>query len=297
MPRLSYKTVPELVEVADVTEQALEDMDDDMSDNTARQIIRERRESVISEVTELLGSKNTLEEVVKEEVKRETSGVWGAMHGKSAWEQIRSPWWILITAFTVIQMTRINYFVATIRSQYEFLLGSYPAAVQVNEFFDVALPLGGLASVPFVGILLDRASTARVLMTLVAFASLIGILGLIPNIVAGYLNVLFFVIYRPFYYTTVSDYSAKVFGFETFGKVYGSMICLSGLLNIGQTGLDYLTKFTFHKNPLPVNIFLLTMASVVGVVLVWFVDTRAKQRDIDQKRARNGGALEAAGFA
>lgn len=75
------------------------------------------------------------------------------------------------------------------------------------------------------------------------------------------------------------------------------MICLSGLLNLGQTGLDYLTKFTFHKNPLPVNVFLLTAATVVGVALVWFVQVMSKRREVEADKARKGGALEAAGFA
>lgn len=294
MPRLSYKTVPELVQQAEETEAAIDDSDDDAaSDMTAHMIRRERRESVVDEITELLGNKNTIEEAIREENKREISGVWGAMHGKSAWEQIRSPWWILICAFTVIQMTRINYFVATVRSQYEYLLGSYEGAVEVNEFFDIALPLGGLISVPFVGFLLDRTSTPRVLTVLVASATLIGVLGLIPNIVAGYLNVCLFVIYRPFYYTTVSDYSAKVFGFETFGKVYGSMICLSGLLNLGQTGLDYLTKMHFGKDPMPVNVFLLVSATVVGVALIAFVTKKSADRKAAEAGARDGGAVEA----
>src|SRR5689334_5571448 len=102
-------------------------------------------------------------------------------------------------------MTRINYFVATIRAQYESLLGSHTAAVALNNFFDVALPLGGILSIPFIGLILDHTSTVTVLAVLVLCSTAIGVLGVIPRALwAGYANVVLFVVYRPFYYTAVS---------------------------------------------------------------------------------------------
>ena len=207
MPKTSYKTVGELVVQA---EEEGEDhpSDDEIEDEGTRTRLqaarRERRESVMSEITELIGSKKGQKQMKKEAEKKNISGVWGALHGKSAGEQMRSPWFILITLFTVIQMTRINYFVATIRPQFEFLLGSYEKAVAMNTFFDIALPLGGVIAVPFIGVVLDNLSTPFVLSVLVAVATLIGIFGILPYEWAGYANICLFVVYRPFYYTTVS---------------------------------------------------------------------------------------------
>jgi len=280
MPTYSYKTVGELV--SQVEDEANEDhpSDDEIEDDTRRAGLqaarRERRESVISEITELLGSKRGQKQIKKEEEKKNISGVWGALHGKSAGEQIRSPWFILITLFTVIQMTRINYFVATIRPQYEYLLGSYDKAVKVNTFFDIALPLGGVIAVPFIGLILDNFSTPFILGTLVTVATFIGIFGVIPHEWAAYVNICLFVVYRPFYYTTVSDYAAKVFGFATFGKVYGLIICLAGLFNFSQSALDALTHKSFNNNPTPVNLILLGIALVVGIALVTFVARRSR---------------------
>lgn len=281
MPQNSYKTVGELV--AQAEDQANDELDTDevIEDETTlarlRAAKRERRASVISEITELLGSKGGQKQVQKEEEKRHISGVWGALHGKSAAEQIRTPWFVLITLFTVIQMTRINYFVATIRPQYEYLLGDYRKAVAINSFFDVALPLGGVISVPFIGVILDNTSTPIVLTLLVATATAIGVLGVIPQMWAAYANVCLFVVYRPFYYTTVSDYSAKVFGFATFGKVYGLIICLAGFFNFSQSGLDALTHKVFDNNPTPVNLMLLGVALIIGVILVWYVIVKARK--------------------
>jgi hypothetical protein len=212
MPANSYKTVGELVVQAEAEAAAEAEEIDGPEDATESdsllaermQAMRERRESVIAEITHLIGSKDAVKQAEKDQETRTKSGVWGAMHGKTATQQILSPWFVLITLFTVIQMTRINYFVATVRSQYQYLLHSYDQAIMVNDFFDVALPLGGVVAIPFIGIILDNTSTTFVLSMLVFVASLIGVLGVIPTMWAAYVNVCLFVVYRPFYYTCVS---------------------------------------------------------------------------------------------
>ena len=72
----------------------------------------------------------------------------------------------------------------------------------------------------------------------------------------------------------MSDYASKVFGFATFGRVYGTIIAFSGLINLSQTGIDALTKGTFNGNPIPVNLFLAAAAFVVGTALVVYVSVQ-----------------------
>ena len=284
MPAKSYKTVGEIItEAENATTE--DDYNDYVTEDTAQrrqlqEVRRQHRESVVSEMTSLLGKSGTKQQRA-EEKKKDISGVWGALHGRSALEQIRTPWFILITVFTVLQMTRINYFVATIRTQYEYLLASYPQAELVNHVFDVALPVGGILSIPFIGLVLDNFSTTFVLALLVTVATTIGILGVLPYLWAAFANVALFVLYRPLYYTAVSDYAAKVFGFHTFGKVYGLIILTAGLLNLSQAGLDALTHKVFHRNPLPVNLVLLVAVLVVGAMLVGFVWYQSKHMKRD----------------
>ncbi len=276
MPKASYKTVGELVKEVEDADDVYEDQVDE---NTAllREEHRQHRQSVVSEITDLLGSKSGAKHFKQEEQKNKTSGVWGAMHNHTVLQQVFSPWFILITLFTMIQMTRINYFVATIRPQYEYILGSYDKAVEINTFFDVALPLGGVLSIPFIGLVLDNTSTVFVLSALVTIATTIGVLGCLPYTWAAYANVSLFVLYRPFYYTTVSDYAAKVFGFRTFGTVYGLIICFAGLFNFSQSGLDALLHKVFNGNPVPVNLILLGSALTVGSALCAYVGARSYQ--------------------
>jgi len=275
MPNASYKTIGELVKQVEEEENVV--FDDQVDEQTAllRDEARHHRHSVVSEITDLIGSKSGIKHFKKEEQKNKISGVWGAMHGKTVLQQVFSPWFILITLFTVVQMLRINYFVATIRPQYEHLLGSYEKAVEVNTFFDVALPVGGILSIPFIGLVLDNRSTLFVLTSLVTIATSIGILGCLPYEWAAYANISLFVLYRPFYYTAVSDYSSKIFGTRTFGTVYGLIICLAGLFNLMQSVLDLLLHKIFGGDPVPVNVILLGTAFVVGVALCGYVGVKA----------------------
>ncbi|KAK0307433.1 hypothetical protein LTR82_015941 [Friedmanniomyces endolithicus] len=273
MPAQSYKTAGELVNAPESPAPAEAIFTNDHSDEPAT-----------SETTTLLNTNPADKPQPAQQQQQQQqhphtpkpNSVWGALHGKSALQQILTPWFLLIALFTAIQMTRINYFVATIRTQYTYLLHSPALAARINSFFDVALPLGGVAAVPLIGALLDHTSTTFVLGLLVTIATTIGVLGVIPDSMgAAYANVVLFVLYRPLYYTAVSDYSAKVFGFETFGKVYGLIICGAGLFNFVQQGLDALTHRRFGGDPVPVNTGLGGVALGVGLGLVGFVGRRS----------------------
>lgn len=308
MPSASYKTAGELMFQAEqnIADEANDCVDESIPDRDEgerqRQDRRMRRQNIVSNIQDLLdcSSNRKIDDLIfdlndpefvsrrrgkavqnqeaspiKPNEKHAAGGVWGVMHGASAFDQIRSPWFILITLFTVLQMLRINYFVATIRSQYDYLL-SPELARRLNEVFDLALPAGGLIAIPFIGTVLDNVPTRMVLFLLVMVSAIIGILGCIPGSMgAGYANIALFVLYRPFYYTAVSDYAAKVFGFQTFGKVYGLIICLAGISNFAQTGLDALTFKVFGRNPIPVNAILTVAVIVVGTALVNFVSWQA----------------------
>ncbi|KAI2628960.1 major facilitator superfamily transporter [Xylaria nigripes] len=288
LPRQSYKTVGEMIvgyeapTSDDPFNSGPIEADDQVDEETAllretqRQEQREHNQTIAHEIEELLGTETAGKQAEREEATNNRSGVWGVMHNKSALRQIRSPWFVLICLFTIVQMTRINYFVATILPQYSAILDSEEKAVRINQFFDIALPLGGIISIPFIGVFLDHTSTVAVLTMLVTVATTIGILGVLPYEWAAYANVCLFVLYRPFYYTAVSDYTAKVFGFRTFGTVYGTIICLAGLLNFSQSGLDYMFHEVFDGDPVPVNLFLLSLGLLIGVYLVLYVSLKTR---------------------
>ena len=79
-----------------------------------------------------------------------------------------------------------------------------------------------------------------------------------------------------------SDYTTKVFGFATFGRVYGTIICISGLTNFSQYGLDRLTHGPFHDDPTMINAILTISGFIVGSALVVFV--RIKSEGVRRKQ-------------
>lgn len=121
------------------------DSDEDMSDSEVRKLRNERRyhrESKLQELEHLLGdAEERHHRVEKQEDRLAKSGVWGVLHGRTATEQMLTPWFVLITLLTVLQMLRMNFFIATIKAQYRAMLGSRVLARQINGFFDVALPV------------------------------------------------------------------------------------------------------------------------------------------------------------
>ncbi|KAI4697070.1 uncharacterized protein J4E84_000195 [Alternaria hordeiaustralica] len=294
LPTENYKTEAQLEMKLQRAEDAMRDVhssDDELPDNEiwkrrkARSSRRKERQSRLDELIGNEAARKIREE--KAEQRLENSGVWGALHNKSAKDQMLTPWFILLTILTVIQMVRMNFFIATIREQYTYMLGSVKLAEKVNDFFDVALPVAGVVATPFLGALLDNVSTPGVLSLLVVIIAAIGVVGSISTLWAGYVNVLLFVFLRPLYYSAMSDYATKVFGFATFGRVYGTIICVSGLFNLSQTAIDALTKGLWHGNPVPINIILAALAFVVGTALVIYVSVQVyrMRKKLDEEDA------------
>ncbi|KAF9895240.1 hypothetical protein FE257_000142 [Aspergillus nanangensis] len=272
MPGTSYKTAGELVQQAQahISAEADDHVDESVDHSEGERQRNDRRihrKGVVCQIQDLLAdadddptttttttnNPNPNPHPQSPPPTNTTKDEWTTLHTRSALTQIRTPWFLLISLFTILQMLRINYFISTLRRQYTFLL-TPASAKTLNATFDILLPLGGILSVPFTGTILDTAREHIILLTLVTTATLIGILNCVPHsLPAAYVTIVLFALYRPFYYTAVSDYAAKVFGFRTFGKVYGLIICLAGVGNFAQTGLDALTLGVFEGDPGPVN--------------------------------------------
>ncbi|OJJ06770.1 hypothetical protein ASPVEDRAFT_46121 [Aspergillus versicolor CBS 583.65] len=296
MPAHDYQTTHQLevrIEKAEDATRDVHDSDDDIeSDGELRRIRRERaerRREKMVKLDKVLGDEEERKQREQhEEERQQTSAVWGVLHGLPAHKQMASPWFILITALTVLQMLRMNYFIATIRSQYDFMLDEQRGE-EINEFFDIALPIGGVISTPFIGLLLDHLSVPFTLAIIVFLTTAIGVLNSIPTLSTGYLTVVLFVLLRPLYYSAMSDYTTKVFGFATFGRVYGTIICLSGLVNFSQYELDALTHGPFDGNPIPINIIFAVAGFVVGSILVGYVATAGSRlRKQQQQEVEEG---------
>lgn len=159
----------------------------------------------LSELKKCLGTaKGKSQRAKNPDSQLHTSQAWGTLHNLHARQQMTSPWFILITLMTILQMIRMNYFIATIRMQYEYLLVSRAAAKNINDFFDIALPLGGIPSTPIIGYLLDNLRLETILALIVVATTMVGAVNCIPSAGAGYVTVILFVVLRPLYYSAMS---------------------------------------------------------------------------------------------
>lgn len=274
MPHESYKTIED---IAKISETGLDERGLPIDPEDPRYLSGEvaSLEQSRSRRGSMKSTKSVFEEIADHNLKEKSGGVFGVLHSKTIKEQFKSPWWFIMCLFTTIQMIRINFFVATISSQMEYYFDA-KTAVTINKFFDIALPLGGIVAIPFIGLILDNLHTLVVLTILLGVSTAIGVFGMLSIKYLQYLGILMLVVYRPFYYTAVSDYCVKVFGYSTFGTVYGAIIFFSGMMNLLQTVLDNATHFTFHNNPTPVNSILVTLTVFFGLSMLFFIKSQEK---------------------
>lgn len=283
MPRYSYQSP--------VTREGLSLNSDNISPEPA---ILEAEDALIGDQTILTlkrrNTYSTIETMAESRIHRHIGRTFDSMHGYSIRKQILSPWFYLMLLFAAICMLRINYFVATIRSQEEFLIGDIQLALKLNSYFDLLLPVGGIIAIPFIGLVLDKMESLHIIMLLSTFSVSIGLFGLVPNsFTLNMIGIVLLVVYRPFYYTVVSAYTSKIFGFETFGTVYGLLTCLCGICNLFQNYLDKLTHTKFHMDPTPVNIILVISTLISASALVVYI--HSKRNQFNRKVSSSSGPL------
>ncbi|KAI0485548.1 major facilitator superfamily domain-containing protein [Xylaria cf. heliscus] len=283
MPRDAYQTTPDLEHKIEKVHDATRDIHDSDQDVDPAELYRvrtnraDRRLVKLGQIEDVLGDADEREERAhKNDEIQQASGVWGVLHGLPAHRQMMSAWFIFILLLTVIQMLKMNNFISTVTSQYRYLLRSDEEAEAIGKFFGIALPLGGIATTPFIGLLLNSFSVATIVGVLTALIATIGILNCLPFMWAGHATVVLFVIFRPLYYSAMSDYTTKVFGFTTFGRLYGAITCISGVLTFSQSGLDILVHGPLDGNPTPINIALTVMGTAVGLYLTVYVAVKSK---------------------
>lgn len=83
-----------------------------------------------------------------------------------------------------------------------------------------------------------------------------------------------FVLLTNFRYT-----ASKIFGFATFGRVYGTVICASGVFNLVQSGLESLLSEKLHGNPFIMNVALGIIGTILAVAFAGYVKWQSREQD------------------
>ncbi|KAM0748570.1 hypothetical protein T439DRAFT_327827 [Meredithblackwellia eburnea MCA 4105] len=193
----------------------------------------------------------------------------GLLFKQSASNQLKSKWFFLLTFFVCIQMTRINFYLMSVDSQLERFTGNTVLAEKLTTAFTILLPVGGVVGIPFIGLLLDHRPCIDVFAVLTIVSTLMGVLGMTPAAWSQIVGIIMFVLFRPLMYTANSDSFAKIFGFQTFGTVFGLAMTFSGLCSLFNTPLDLLVKNQLKGSFIPINTILVVVGAGSCLGLVW----------------------------
>ncbi|TPX60892.1 hypothetical protein PhCBS80983_g01431 [Powellomyces hirtus] len=159
-------------------------------------------------------------------------------------KQLKSVEFWGITGTVCIMMLRLNFYISSVKEQAIDLAGTNNSSTAIDNllrFFNIALPAAGIISIPAIGYLLDNFAFSTSLAVLWGFGVAFGVLGLIHSIPLQYVTISIFVVMRPLLYTIGNDFCAKTFGFHTFGRLYGIMNGIAGVLNLLQYPLNYIS--------------------------------------------------------
>jgi len=195
----------------------------------------------------------------------------GVMFGKTASQQIFSLWWLFITIFLCVYMTRINFFIQTVASQMIWYLDDHQDAIRLVTTFTVLLPLAGAIGITPVGVLLDRGGIFVASLVVLGMGVLFGIFGILRSYASQLIAIGLLVFLRPLMYTFVGDYCGKVFGFATFGTVYGLANSIAGAFGLILRPIDLLLKSKLHGDYTPPNVVLMGCGIIASILLSWKV--------------------------
>lgn len=214
MPKQRYHTLPELErKMVKVQEELAAVCDSDSEDDTisdTQSLIRvrsraEQRRDKLNRIQEIAGDVGERQDRMLQQQQQQQSdnGIWGRLHGQPVKAQMRTPFFALLLSVTAFQMLRMNFFIATIGSQYRHMVGQDGEAA-IASFFNAALPIGGVAATPLIALLLNSCSVATVLSVMTAYVAVMGVFNCFSSVPAGIATVVIFVTFRPFYYSAVS---------------------------------------------------------------------------------------------
>lgn len=210
------------------------------------------------------------------------------MYKKTATEQIISWEFALGAFFTSFSMLQLNFMIQTLSDQLGRVYTQEEQAA-LSYTFDLILPIGGLLSIPFVGFVLDYGSVVSSFASLEFLFILYTVLSLIPVASCQYATFVVFVFARTALYASASDYVGRMFGFQNFGTVYGSMMSVSAVICLLQNPLARSVGTIFHGDYSKIKYIFIVIQTVSAALPIYLYTKNAniqKLNPIPPKRFR-----------
>ena len=191
----------------------------------------------------------------------------------SFWKQVRSTEFLMCAFFTAFHLLHINLYIGTVDDQLRMMwftnssspfdenlrtlhLSGYAKALHYGEslqpsqnlvqslcsLFAWILPLGGLVMTLPVGYTLDNFPLWVSIALLSAAAILHSVCTLIARTEIQIVGFLLFAYYRAALFGTMATTVAFTFGYDNFGKLWGTLYAISGLFNFSIEPLAVLAQ-------------------------------------------------------
>uniref|UniRef100_A0A060TIT1 ARAD1D40678p n=1 Tax=Blastobotrys adeninivorans TaxID=409370 RepID=A0A060TIT1_BLAAD len=212
-------------------------------------------------------------------------GVWGALHRMPLTLQLQSRWFNLIAALSAVLALRVNHLIATVHSQYQVILtatnevspeASHNQVDLISMILAYALPLSCLIT-PVICLLLDHFSASTVL-TLTVLMSIVSLLtNVVQTFSTGVVTVVISAFLRPLYHEVISDTISKVFGFNTYGMVYGLVFAISGISSQLIVALNWISHRYALCGTEAVNVAILLSTIIIGTITTRYLWDQARR--------------------
>lgn len=144
--------------------------------------------------------------------------------------QLKSLTFWIVVAYASVAATFSNFYISSQELRLQQFTSDREEMVALIRAFSFVLPTSFVFA-PMIGWLLDRRGLVTSLLVVQATAILRNILQMIPN---AWLQVASFIVYaawRACFFTVLVATIVRVFGNVTFGRLYGTMTFLTGVVN------------------------------------------------------------------
>lgn len=152
--------------------------------------------------------------------------------------QLKSSTFWIVLAYAAVSCIFSNFYISSQELRLQQFTSDRGELVSLIRAFSFILPTS-FVFVPFIGWLLDRRGLVTSLLFVQATAILRNILQMIPN---AWLQIASFIVYaawRACFFTVLIATIVRIFGNVTFGRLYGTLTFLTGIMNFVGYAMHY----------------------------------------------------------
>ncbi|KNE54384.1 hypothetical protein AMAG_17664 [Allomyces macrogynus ATCC 38327] len=206
-------------------------------------------------------------------------------------EQYRSPFYYLFVLHTATTVLLMNFYMQSINNQllqFDMPKTDYDTMILA---WGIILPGCSVLVAPFLGTMLVRMPQHQLFFLVSAIAVFIGVLVQVPLEPLQYVTMVVVAMLRPTVWTVACNYIGKIFGFGSFGRLYGSLLLVVGVTNFCAYGLNLMSLKL--SNFWIANAILLALQFVAlvfpFVLLRWQRSLFERSASIDEYDPPDGG--------